>query len=462
MPDLQHSRELRERRFSLGQKIAEIIGLAHKEDRSVNDEERAKIDAIEVDITDLEGRIKDAERAEEFIRDKAEPVKTPDGDYQLAGGRTSKRAPADKDEIITRRDEEYAMRAWGLRDNSPDQFLQSAKKLGWDVRTQSMGCNLRNSEDYEQMRQRFRSDGLVYRATTFQSKGTAAAGGHTVPAATASRIEEAMLYYGGLRDAATIMRTADGQSLSIPTGDDTDAFATILAENTAAGVDDLTFGQVTYGAFKLNSKMVRASIELLQDTGVDLVGYIGGALGTRLARGENRYGTTGSTATTSPRGILVDSVVGYTSTASGNDISLASLTNLYHSVDREYRGAGSGWMMSDGIVKEARLIVDSNGLPLWGMGLRAGEPDTMMNRPVHVNNRMVSSTTGSAGKLVLFGDLSKYIIREVMDMRLIRFDERYMDALQVAWLAVMRMDSALLVASTRSASKPVKHILGST
>ena len=55
---------------------------------------------------------------------------------------------------------------------------------------------------------------------------------------------------------------------------------------------------------------------------------------------------------------------------------------------------------------------------------------------------------------MLFGDFSKYIIRDVLDIDLIRMNERYADYHQVAFVAISRMDSDLLNAGTN----PIKCI----
>ena len=54
---------------------------------------------------------------------------------------------------------------------------------------------------------------------------------------------------------------------------------------------------------------------------------------------------------------------------------------------------------------------------------------------------------------ILFGDFSKYLIRDVNDIRLVRMDERYADYDQVGFTAFMRSDGDLLDAGTR----PVKY-----
>jgi HK97 family phage major capsid protein len=61
---------------------------------------------------------------------------------------------------------------------------------------------------------------------------------------------------------------------------------------------------------------------------------------------------------------------------------------------------------------------------------------------------------GSSAKKVIFGDLSKYIVRDVRDFTLLRLDERFAELGQVAFLAFSRHDGDLLNAGTN----PVKYM----
>ena len=133
-------------------------------------------------------------------------------------------------------------------------------------------------------------------------------------------------------------------------------------------------------------------------------------------------------------------------------------------MDIEYRNLpGTGFLNHDGMVKEYRQLVDSNGQPLWQVSLRVGEPDKLLGYPIILNNRLASSSTDAGGtKSILFGNLAKYYIRDVRGIDVIRFDERFMDKLQVGWLGIMRTDGKVLVASTRNASKPIAHVKNTT
>jgi hypothetical protein len=65
-----------------------------------------------------------------------------------------------------------------------------------------------------------------------------------------------------------------------------------------------------------------------------------------------------------------------------------------------------------------------------------------------------SMTTPGPAKSMLFGDFSKYIIRDVREVELRRLDERFAVLGQVAFLAFARADGDLLDAGTH----PVKYM----
>jgi HK97 family phage major capsid protein len=131
--------------------------------------------------------------------------------------------------------------------------------------------------------------------------------------------------------------------------------------------------------------------------------------------------------------------------------------DLVHSVDPAYR-VNARFMMNDATLKTIKKIKvlqysgDTTGVPLWSPSLVAGQPDTILGYPFVINQSMASP--GSSAKKVIFGDLSKYIIRDVRDFTLLRLDERFAELGQVAFLAFSRHDGDLLDAGT----DPVKYM----
>jgi len=295
-----------------------------------------------------------------------------------------------------------------------------------------------------------------------QSVGTDAAGGYLVPTGFSKKLEIALKWYGSMLESSSIMNTDTGQSLPYPTTDDTSTVGEQVAENTQVTTADVTVGNITFGAFKYSTKMVRCSLELLQDSYFDIDSFLADQFARRLGRILNTKFTTGA-GTTEPKGILTAATSGVAAAtgSSGNtggsetgatSIGTTDLVELEHSVDVSYR-KGAAWMMHDSTLKAIKELLDKYGRPLWQPGLTSGAPDTILGYPYYINNDL--PTIQASAKTVLFGNLKKYLVRRVMDLRVLRLTERYADYGQVAFLGFARYDGNLLDAGTH----PVKYLV---
>ena len=97
--------------------------------------------------------------------------------------------------------------------------------------------------------------------TRVQKTATSAAGGYTVPTELANFIEKAMIATGPMysSDLFTVLNTASGEGINIPTVDDTAVTAEAHTEGTAPtddGGKDVTFGQKQLQAYAFNTEWV--------------------------------------------------------------------------------------------------------------------------------------------------------------------------------------------------------------
>lgn len=277
-------------------------------------------------------------------------------------------------------------------------------------------------------------------------------GGITVPETLIRQLETNMLAFGGILQAAEIIRTASGEKITWPTADDTSNSGEQIGENGAVAEGEPTFGAVTWDAYKFSSKELKVPYELLEDAAFDFVSWIGAALGERLGRIQASKATTGSGAGTM-KGIVTASSLGVTA-ASATSVAPDELMDLVHSVDPAYRnGPGVGFLLNDSTVLHLRKKKDGNGQYLWQPGMQAGVPDRLIGYPVIISQEMASVATGN--KSILFGQLSKYKVRQVNSIRLYRLVERHRENDQDAFIAFLRADGNLLDAGTA----PVKHLI---
>jgi HK97 family phage major capsid protein len=275
------------------------------------------------------------------------------------------------------------------------------------------------------------------------SIGTNTAGGYTVPPGFLQRITDAMKAFGGMLEVANVINTDSGQPLVWPTADDTGNIGAILAENTAAPTQDVTFGQKTLSAYMYTSKMVAVSYQLLNDTAFDLNAWLPEKFAQRLGRAINAHFTNGTGGGTQPTGLVPNLAIGKTG-ATGQTLTVTGddLIDLIHSIDPAYRNGRGQFMMNDSSVKVVRKLKDTTGQYLWQPGLNQGTPDTILGYPVQINQDM--PVMAANAKSIAFGDFqSAYVIRQVTGVQVKRFDERFADKLQVGFLSYARYDGTV-------------------
>jgi len=295
------------------------------------------------------------------------------------------------------------------------------------------------------------------------STTTGSEGGFTVPTETASQLIESLKAFGGMRAVANVLVTATGAPMSFPTADATAEVGEIVAENVLTNAVDTAFGTISLPVYKYSSKSVAVPIELLQDSNIDIEGYVNALLVTRLGRITNTHFTTGS-GSSQPRGVVTGAATGVTaanSTSQVTAVTYDSLVNLIHSVDPAYRmGATVRFMMNDATVGVIRKIKDGSNVPIFNpgyqVGVPGGAPDTLLGHPIVVNQDM--AVMAANAKSIAFGDFGKYYIRDAMGVTLRRFDDSaFMLKGQIGFCAWLRsggnlMDSAAVKLFVNAAS----------
>lgn len=301
--------------------------------------------------------------------------------------------------------------------------------------------------------------------------GITSGAGIFVPVGFVDRITEALKYYGPMLTGGPgmpdIMETATGQPLPFPTDNDTTQTGELIGEGVQVNTADVTIGSVILGAYKFSSKLVKVSIELMQDSAFDIESYLIKKLATRTGRILNTKFTIGS-GTNEPTGIITAAVSGATAlgsssndgTAAGtNTIGSDDMTNLEHSVDPLYRN-GAKYMFHDTTLSALKRVKDKYGRPLWLPSVQVNAPDTINGYGYAINNDMdqlqvnPTSPPSVTRKTVLFGQLPLYQIRRVKEMSILRLEERFADQGQIAFIGFSRYDANLLDAGTH----PVKYL----
>jgi len=336
-----------------------------------------------------------------------------------------------------KRDKENALRGWALHaaGKTTDAHRAAAKRLNWNIDSRSLDVKLFGTAPKNRKEASARA--AEERA---QAVGTGSSGGYLVPITLSENLEKTLLYYAPVRQVAQVIRTGTGNQYDLPVVTDTSNKGEIISENTQYNPQDVSFSKVSLQSFKYSSKLVLASIELLQDSVIDIPALLGDLLGERLGRIQADHFTTG-TGTGQPQGMVTGAQAGVTA-ASATAITVDDLLQTLHSVDRAYRDNAS-WMMSDQLLLAIRRLKDTLGRPIFAESYIEGEPNRILGYPVFINNSM-TGTIASGNKTVVFGQLDKYVVRDALDIQVIRLDERYADYGQVGFVALQRCDGRVL------------------
>lgn len=277
------------------------------------------------------------------------------------------------------------------------------------------------------------------------STSTTTEGGYTVPVDVAAQISDVLKAYGGVREVANVIQSAQGNDINFPTSDGTSEVGELIGQNTTATAADPSFGVVTLSTYKFSSKIVAVPYELLQDSNADIEAFIVRRLGDRLGRIQNQYFTTG-TGSAQPKGVVTAAASGKVGTTGQTTTVIADdLIDLIHSLDPAYRAGNCRFMMNDASLKVIRKLKDSQNRPIFlpgydGLGNAMG--DSILGYNVTINQDM--ATMAANAKSILFGDFSRYTIRDVMGLTLFRFeDSAYAKLGQVGFLAWMRTGGTL-------------------
>ena len=272
-------------------------------------------------------------------------------------------------------------------------------------------------------------------ATNVDSKG-----GFTVPTEFRNRVVETMKAFGGVANISTVFETDGGQPITWVTTDGTADEGVMIGETEEGGDKDMDFGQIAIGAKKMTSKTIKISDELLQDSGVDVIGLIARRIGSRLGRGEAKQLLNGDGQGNNIKGLTMQLTGGVTSAVAGS-IAHGDLLKLKHSVDPAYRAGNTRWVFNDNTLLGFKELKDGNGRSLWLPDVSGVAPATIDGDQYQIDQGMPDVAAGK--KAVLYGDFSYFQIRRVKGMALRRLDEKYAEAGLVGFLMFHRFDALL-------------------
>ncbi|ASN39003.1 phage major capsid protein [Arthrobacter sp. 7749] len=281
------------------------------------------------------------------------------------------------------------------------------------------------------------------------ASGTLGAGGATIPTTFYGQLmEHAIEVATMLTGGATTWTTTGGENIDVPVTL-THPQGVQVSEGGVIPQSEPTFGKRTLGSFKY-ADLIEVPKELLEDTGVDLEGYLARAAGWAVGNALGQKLIAGS-GVSEPAGVVGSSLLGKTSatlTPTFDDV-----IDLFYSVIGPYRNRPSAsWVMEDTTAGYLRKLKDGNNNYIWQASVMAGTPDMIEGKPVRTDPYMPAMAANA--KPLLFGDLASYVVRLVNGVRFERSDQFAFNRDVITFKAVIRGDGLLM-----DQSGAIKHLL---
>ena len=269
--------------------------------------------------------------------------------------------------------------------------------------------------------------------------GTDSEGGYLVPDEFEQTLVQGLEEENVFRTLATIIQTSSGDR-KIPVVA-TKGEASWVDEEGQIPESDDSFGQVAIAAYKV-ATMIKVSDELLNDSVFNMEAYISNEFSRRIGAKEEEAFLVGD-GKGKPTGIF-NSTGGASEVVTTATVSITfdDVMDLFYSVKSPYRKK-STFVMNDSTVKALRKLKDNNGIYIWQPSVQAGQPDTILNRPVVTS--AYASAIAAGGKVIAFGDFKYYWIADRQGRSFKRLNELFAANGQVGFLGSQRVDGMLIL-----------------
>jgi HK97 family phage major capsid protein len=315
------------------------------------------------------------------------------------------------------------------------KFAAATSHIETQVRVEQ---SLRNPDE-EKVRALVNGD---IRSAIFEHRDvTTASTGAPVPTSFYDQIVRHMVVAGPMLETSTMIRTTGGEKLQIPRSS---AYSTagLTPEGSAFAESDPTFQAfLELDAYKYGF-LVQVAREMVEDSGIDLLGFLSEQAGIAIGVAVNTALTTGS-GSSAPTGIVTAAGTGVTgSTAVSGAFTADNLIDLSYSVNSAYRRMpGTGWAMTGATIAAVRKLKDTTNQYLFQPSLQAGQPDQLLGYPIYENPDVAAVATSA--KSVVFGNLRSYYVRMAGGIRFDRSDDYAFANDLITFKAAVRLDGGL-------------------
>ncbi len=150
-------------------------------------------------------------------------------------------------------------------------------------------------------------------------------------------------------------------------------------EAVASEASEPSFGEMEIGIKELTTH-VDLSNWLIEDASADVVGEVSLALAEDFGAKEGKA-FVGVSDAAAPSGFMNEATVANTLNGHATNLSADQLIKLMYALPGIYRTRGT-WVMNGSTLATIRTLKDGNGNYLWQPSYQAGQPETILGRPV--------------------------------------------------------------------------------
>lgn len=275
-------------------------------------------------------------------------------------------------------------------------------------------------------------------------------GAALVPQGFEGSLHDAMKFFGAVSTLVGQKRTNNnGAPMKISLSNDTGNSLVVLGETVAVSETDPTafVGQIL-STDTVTTGVVKVSLQELQDSYFDLDAWLRTKFGQRYGRGIESMVTLGNSSNVASLvgGATSVTAVGNGTAAGGtsstdtdiNSISYNDIVALYAALDPAYINTAT-FLMNAAVRGKLLAVKNTFGQPLFIPNPNGGAFDSLLGRPV-VLNQALPSIAASASGTVVFGALSEgYLFRNDGELAILRLNERYADTLEVGFIGYSRI-----------------------
>lgn len=224
-----------------------------------------------------------------------------------------------------------------------------------------------------------------------------AKGGFLAPEQFEAQLQKELIEISPIRAAARVTPTSAGR-ITWPkrTGTIT---AKWVGETEERDNTQPTYGQASLEVHEM-AGYIDVSNWLLEDSAIDLAAELASDFAEEFGRLEGVAFTSGD-GVKKPTGVLVDPAIQAVANGHAANLSPDALINLLYSLPATYRNRGS-WMLNGSTLATIRKLKDGDGRFLWQPSFQAGQPETILGRPVVEAVDMPDITANATP--ILYGD----------------------------------------------------------